>query len=698
MSQQSSWWECIAELWLNGVEVDWATAHGDERRRRLPIPTYPFERQRHWVETSVTSVSKASRPQPKQLPAGPLKKSTDDWFYAPSWRRSTDYGNATGAPGCHVVFVDDHKLASGFVQNLAAWEDKVVVVDSSDRFERIGPDHWMLDVKRSHNYKNLLRALLEEGNVPTRITHFLGLSPVQSGKSVSQFLGMHSVNAITQACMELGCSSTINVVTNGIYSVTGHERIVAEKATVLGPCLVAPLEATSLHCRLIDVELDHNDRIDNRTRAMIVEEVCHRSGQAIVALRSGYRWTVAYEPVRLDRIRRQPLRRDGCYLITGGLGGIGFCFAQFLAKQAEQRTLVIMGRTELPEPEKWTRYVAESEVEDPIRKKLEQILSLRNDGLTVIYMSGDVARSEDVLRLSERLAERSLVLHGIFHAAGLPNSGEQPDERGIKPAMAAKVIGTRLLLDRFEPTRLDFVVLCSSVAAIAPLLGQSEYCAANAFLDAVAAEQRACGVNIIAVNWNAWQSVGMAFAHAMSLPEELRERQLMYLSLGISPEDAPILFERVLVAPLAQIVVTPVEFGSVIRGTEALNAAIAGPREAIPLEQSQTIAVRPSVQATYLAPSGDLEEGLVEIWQKLFAIAPIGVNDNFFDLGGHSLLATQLVYNISSTFQVELRLRDMLEHPTISSLAAKIEALILAEITAMSESEAEARLSESLNA
>jgi NAD(P)-dependent dehydrogenase (short-subunit alcohol dehydrogenase family)/acyl carrier protein len=485
------------------------------------------------------------------------------------------------------------------------------------------------------------------------------------------------------------------VVTNGVYSVTGHEQVVAEKATILGPCLVGPLEAGFLHCRVLDVELE-NDRIGQGLSAMLVSEVCGEAGHAIVAFRGGFRWTPSYEPVRLDNLPSHALRNDGCYLITGGLGGLGFCFAQYLSRSVNRPTLVVMGRTKLPEPEAWSRHVAEGDLADPIREKLVQLLSLRDDGATVLYVSGDVAQPEDVRRLSEFIAGRSLVLRGIFHAAGVADGGGEPDEYGITPAIAPKLTGTRLLLQHFNTAELDFVLLCSSVAAIDPIVGQTEYSAANAFLDAVAAEQRSRGLNIVAVNWSTWQSVGMAVAHAMSLPKELREQQLIYLSQCISPQDAPLLFQRLLAASMSQVVVTPTEFGAMLKGTAALNAILAGQKR--PPESSGIVAPRPSVQAAYVAPSGDLEEGLVEIWQKLFGIAPIGINDNFFDLGGHSLLATQLVYNVNSAFGVELRLRDMLEHPTIGALASKIEAMILAEISAMSESEVQAHLSEGLSA
>ena len=73
----------LGKLWLAGVRVDWPGFYASERRRRLPLPTYPFERQRYWIEPRHPAkdflAAKAS--------AG-TKLALTDWFYLPSWKRS----------------------------------------------------------------------------------------------------------------------------------------------------------------------------------------------------------------------------------------------------------------------------------------------------------------------------------------------------------------------------------------------------------------------------------------------------------------------------------------------------------------------------------------------------------------------------------------------------------------------------------
>jgi amino acid adenylation domain-containing protein len=78
----------------------------------------------------------------------------------------------------------------------------------------------------------------------------------------------------------------------------------------------------------------------------------------------------------------------------------------------------------------------------------------------------------------------------------------------------------------------------------------------------------------------------------------------------------------------------------------------------------------------YVAPRTLVEWRLAEIWSQVLGVDQVGVNSDFFDLGGHSLLATQVMSRARSAFQVELPLRVLFEHPTVSELGRKVEEAI----------------------
>jgi amino acid adenylation domain-containing protein len=71
----------------------------------------------------------------------------------------------------------------------------------------------------------------------------------------------------------------------------------------------------------------------------------------------------------------------------------------------------------------------------------------------------------------------------------------------------------------------------------------------------------------------------------------------------------------------------------------------------------------------YTAPTGDAERALVEIWEELLGVSPVGVEDDFFALGGHSMLAVRLMTQVRRRFGTELALSTLFDHRTVARLA-----------------------------
>jgi aryl carrier-like protein len=88
-----------------------------------------------------------------------------------------------------------------------------------------------------------------------------------------------------------------------------------------------------------------------------------------------------------------------------------------------------------------------------------------------------------------------------------------------------------------------------------------------------------------------------------------------------------------------------------------------------------------SARAEAVAPRNLLETALAEYWCKILGLAQVGVHDHFFDLGGHSLSAMRLINWLRAEQNLELSVRDLLDHPTIAQLAERIEGCIAAENT-----------------
>lgn len=75
-----------------------------------------------------------------------------------------------------------------------------------------------------------------------------------------------------------------------------------------------------------------------------------------------------------------------------------------------------------------------------------------------------------------------------------------------------------------------------------------------------------------------------------------------------------------------------------------------------------------------IAPRSDLERQITGVWEKVFKVSPISIEDDFFyDLGGHSLLAAQMVSLLRNDFKLEVSIRDTYQYPTIKQLAEHLD-------------------------
>ena len=188
------------------------------------------------------------------------------------------------------------------------------------------------------------------------------------------------------------------------------------------------------------------------------------------------------------------VRADASYLITGGLSGIGLRVAGMLADEGA-RHLVLAGRSE------------------PALEANQAINSMRERGVTVSVVRGDVAQPADVARMLE--ACRIMApLRGIFHAAGVLREALIRNQTAshFEAAMAPKVGGGWELHTQTKGLALDYFVCFSSMASMVGSAGQNNYCAANAFLDGLAALRRSEGLPALSVAWGPWAETGMAAA------------------------------------------------------------------------------------------------------------------------------------------------------------------------------------------
>ena len=387
----------VGRLWTHGVEVDWGALHGEEHRHRIPLPTYPFERQRHWIAPG-KGVSMAAAED------GPPRKRPDvaQWLYQPSWRRTTPSAIVTSPDaGPVLLFADGAGLGAKVAEGMRAVGRDVWTVTVGKANARIGERDFTIALAAREAYETLFRDLAAEGVAPTDIVHCFSVTPpgaVLSAEHVRD-LSFYSVLYLAQAVIaeDLSYPIRLSVVSSDMQQVAGEAVLTPEKAQLLGPCKVIAQEVPNVRSRSIDVVLPPSGSWQERQLVQqLIGEIGSPVTDEVVALRGADRWVQTFESVAVDPNTRPSRVRDGgVYLITGGLGGIGLTVAEYLARAAKAR-LVLVGRTAFPAREEWDGWVARRGENDRVSRAITQVRALEALGSEVMVARGDVTdRRED---------------------------------------------------------------------------------------------------------------------------------------------------------------------------------------------------------------------------------------------------------------------------------------------------------------
>ncbi|HVK53448.1 MAG TPA: acyltransferase domain-containing protein [Burkholderiales bacterium] len=512
--------ENLGKLWLAGVKVDWPKVHGGQRRKRLPLPTYPFERRRFWVDLSDNVTS--------QTPTRPVGKKADiaDWFYLPAWRRSlppAPYASMADVK-CWLVFADACGLGATLVERLRQQGQEVYSVMVGDEFARLTLHTFVINPRRPDDYIAMLAALNEAQSPPQAILHLWGVTPEEHQRGgVDSFQEMQSLGfdsllflAQTLGHQNVQAPVTIKAVSNGMQQVVEGDLRWPEKAMLLGPCRTIPQEYPHISCQSIDILLPRkdNDKAMLDLASRLIDECAISSSQDVLAYRGRYRLVQTFEPIRIEKTADvfPYLRAQGVYLITGGLGAIGMVMAEELARAVKAK-LILLGRTAFPERASWNEWLTTHDDENVTSQKIRKLQTLEMLGAEVLVISADIA-NESQMRLAIGAARaRFGDLHGVIHSAGVPGGGlmqlKTLDQAAnvFSPKVQAMHVLDAVLADQ----HLDFMMLCSSTLAFLGEVGQVDYSAANAFLDAYAQYNTTFrNIPTLSINWDGWLEAGMA--------------------------------------------------------------------------------------------------------------------------------------------------------------------------------------------
>ncbi len=506
----------VGRLWERGVAI--SRPADVSSRTRVAVPTYPFERVRHWL------------PDPGATP--PADRPLSELLHRFEWRETP---LPSGAVLASVGLVGVHPGLVPALSDRLARRGVAVHACAAARLGELPP----------------VSVLVVLAGPSTELDDVVHLDAGAGG----------AARTVLPLARFLAERPTPLVLVTEDVALTGvaPERGRPGQALLAGLALALAEENRRQAVRIVDLSTldEERDRLDALVREL---DAPPAPGPAeSVAWRAGRRVSRAAQPSGVGRADRPVLPPDGRYLITGGAGGVGTALARALAGRGAPE-LYLAGRSAGP-PE----------------GLVGQLIAM---GAPTSYLAADLGVQADVAELVARLPRLDGVFHaaGLLEPGTLATTSPS----AVAAVWAPKVRGTYLLalaLDR-AGNRPDTFVTFSSIASALPGYagGVGAYAAASAFQDAFAAAERHAGRSMQVLSCAAWTDTGLAASAAFRTHATVRGVPQVDAQAAVEAVlDATSVDATQLLVMHADSLAVPVDSGPLSRGTTSSPPEPVGP-------------------------------------------------------------------------------------------------------------------------
>ncbi|PTL76608.1 type I polyketide synthase [Vitiosangium sp. GDMCC 1.1324] len=639
----------------------------------------------------------------------------EEWLYSLEWKRHEGAvsGQALTKDGAWLVFQDEAKTGGALAGLLEARGQRCVRVVAGERYEKLEPGLFRVDAASPEDYRRVLKDAFGDTGCQG-VVHLWSLD-VSTGAGTEELerarmRGSQSALYLAQALVRQGWRDTpgLWLVTRGAHAVKPGEDVSMAQAPLWGFGRALALEHPELRTTLVDVVGETQAQAE-----ALLAELGATDGETQLAWRGDARHVARLVRGTYEALGGEPvqLKADATYLLTGGLGGLGLTVAKWMVEKGA-RNLVLMGRSE------------------PTGEARQALQELEKAGARVVVARADVSKREQVESVLQRVNESLPPLKGVLHAAAVLEDRtvlEMDGERFNKP-LAPKMRGAWNLHSLTADKALDFFVMYSSAAALLGFPGQSNYAAANAFMDALARHRRSHGLPGLSINWGAFSEVGMAAAQAN------RGERLSYRGVGsLQPAQGAAVLERLLTGRAAQVAVMQFDARQWLEfypnATAPLWTELLAEQEKAKAREARGVRFRETLAQAEPAQRGALvEEHLAEQISHVLGLEASKLDRMraFGELGLDSLMSLELRNRLEASLGLKLSATLLFTYPNLAALsrhvvdklelpagqpaqaptatteplpgAPEAHALLSAEVEQMSDEEAERLLLESLDA
>jgi polyketide synthase PksN len=593
-----------------------------------------------------------------------------EWEKAAPGVETAEQNNPTA-----VVFFDaEETLRDLYRQRLRTAgtnSDHVILVRPGESFQDLGGESYTVNPQDKDDFGRLFDLLIEKQCAVENICFAWRAHEVDmdAEKRVSESLerGVYSFLFLCQSLIQRKLDSKVKLLY--LYSGSDDRPQEPHNEAMGGFVNALRLEHPRLLCKTLEVRHAHagHERILDAVSAELRASAPDATAVRYEAQERYIRKLKAFNFEEAAGSHTSPsaaqaaaqgvgIREKGVYLITGGAGGLGFIFAEFLAKESKAR-LVLTGRSELSVEQ-------EARLDD-----------LRKSGAEALYLPADVSNYEDVKKLVEESKARFGEINGIIHSAGVIRDSyirnKTPEE--MSAVFAPKVSGTLNLDEVTKDEQLDFFVTFSSLAAVAGNVGQCDYGFANHFMDSFMAGRellRAKGARTgktLSFNWGLWADGGM----------KVDEQTESYLrkTIGMKPlgmETGLEAFARGLASQRSQF--------AVVEGVQekvelawGLKKKDSGPAE--PASSNQATSNQTATGPIAASGDGDilarLRNDLSQIVMEFLKLdaGDVSTDKILLDLGFDSIGLMTFANSINEKYQMDITPVLFFDYPTIDEIA-----------------------------
>lgn len=718
--------QSLGALYVRGVAVDWSAFDRDYPRRRLQLPTYPFQRQRYWADipenghqkTASLSQENAQTPLVNLLLKGDTKQlaqhlettgklsddevkllpkllellvqqnqqqltaaSIKDWLYEIEWQSkprqlTTQEKNGFHKPGSWLILADMGGVGQTLAKLLQERGHRCILVYARDAYQSQEAGTWSINPSNSANFDRLFQEALltcdaESGTrrEPLRETlrdHHPLQGVIHLWSLEAGLADELTIPSLKQA-QALGVGSVLHLLQALVkHKGSGSPRLclVTRNAVPVGSSLPAVAQAPMWGLGKV-VALEHPELWGGMLD--LAPEATEDEATKLLA--------EIEDSQGEDHLAFRNGQRYVARLVRKQLSE-----SQGLAFQSDGTYLITGGLGALGL--KIARWMVEQGARQLVlisrrgasSEAQETLSQLEQAGAKILVTQADVSNEEDMVKVLEEVSASMPALRGIVHAAGVSRYEAIADmePNALESVLRPKVVGTWILHQLTQTMKLDFFVSFSSISSVWGSKGQAHYAAANHFLDVLAHYRQRLGLPALSMNWGPWAGGGMALEEFQTVLSRMGVE-------GLQPEKAIAALGYLLEAGCVQTTVANVDWTRFkdlyeARGKRSLLEQIEGQsQEAVEQQQSeQRSEILQRLEAAAEAERHSLLTAYLqgEVVKVLRLPQLPDLQEGLFDLGMDSLMAVELVGSIRSQLQAELPIVEFMQASNIATLAA----------------------------